>query len=236
MDCSRSVGPAVPATVNCSLSRFWPLFLPGLLVAAGLPALAIDCPLARWCMSVHCPGEVSKLLGFTEVFGHGLGVLLIVLVIYQLDPLRCWALPRVLAASLGSGLAADMIKMLVVRTRPHCFDFQGGVLASFGGWFPLARAGSDGQSFPSAHTATAAGLAIALVWLYPRGRWLFPAMAVLVACQRIQTGAHFLSDTLCGGAVGCLVAAACLWGGPMARRFDRWEREMGAAGYSRRSS
>jgi len=49
-------------------------------------------------------------------------------------------------------------------------------------------------------------LAVGLAWLFPRWRWLFAAMAVLVGCQRIQAGAHYPSDVLCGAALGYAVS------------------------------
>jgi undecaprenyl-diphosphatase len=64
------------------------------------------------------------------------------------------------------------------------------------------------QSFPSAHAATAVGLAIGLSALHPRGRWLFAAFALLAVVQRIEAQAHFSSDVLAGAAVGCAAAAA----------------------------
>jgi membrane-associated phospholipid phosphatase len=67
------------------------------------------------------------------------------------------------------------------------------------------------QSLPSAHAATAVGLALALAALYPRGRWLFASFAVLAGLQRIEAQAHFASDVLAGAAVGCMVGAAWQW-------------------------
>ena len=79
------------------------------------------------------------------------------------------------------------------------------------------------QSFPSAHTATAAGLAMGLAWLFPRGRWMFSALAALVACQRVVVGAHFPSDTMVGAAVGCVVAACFIDRRVLGPHFDAWE-------------
>ena len=79
------------------------------------------------------------------------------------------------------------------------------------------------QSFPSAHTATAVGLAIGLSWMYPRGRWLFAVFAALVACQRMQSCAHYLSDTLFGATVGFLVATVCI---EYVKWFDRFEGKL----------
>jgi membrane-associated phospholipid phosphatase len=95
---------------------------------------------------------------------------------------------------------------------------------TFRGWLPLTSAGGAGQSFPSGHTAAAVGLALGLCWVYPKGRLLFPLLAMLVACERINDGAHFLSDTLCGAAVSSLVALGFLAAGPIARWFAHWEQ------------
>jgi len=212
---------------DCPSAPLRPLLLPVLLLLAAPVALLVDWPISRWCTNHNCPDFLRDLLGVLEPFGNGLGVLVIVAAVHQLDPLRRWGLPRLLACSLGAGLAANVVKMLVVRTRPHQFDFADGILATFGGWLPLTSAGSAGQSFPSAHTATAVGLAVGLIWLYPHGRWLFAGLAALVACQRVEAGDHFLSDVLCGAATGCLIAAACLKVGLLPGWFDNWERRLG---------
>jgi membrane-associated phospholipid phosphatase len=207
-------------------------------VAAGL-ALEVDCPLSKWWVGClkdtsypksvhHLLTFVRDLFGVFENFGHGLGVAIIVIAIYVLDPARRWGLPRVLGCAYGAGLAANGVKMLLSRTRPNDFNFLGDVWTTFGAWLPGASAGSVGQSFPSAHTATAVGFAAGLVWLYPRGRWLFFIFAALVGCQRIQSGAHFLSDVLAGAALGSIIALAFLKCGLLPGWMDRLESWMKA--------
>jgi membrane-associated phospholipid phosphatase len=150
-------------------------------------------------------------------------VLLVVLLVFVLDPWRRWALPRLLLTSLGAGLVVDVVKLSIARVRPHHFDFGGSVWATFGCWFPLGRDGSGLQSFPSGHTATAIGLAFVLAWLYPRGRWVFLALVLLVGVQRVVSGAHYLSDVIVGATIGCTTAFVCLHAGPLASFLDRWE-------------
>jgi membrane-associated phospholipid phosphatase len=152
------------------------------------------------------------------------GIAVILVAIAVLDPRNRRAIPRVAAASLGAGLAANVLKLLVARARPHHFDLSGDALDSFAGWFPMLANASAEQGFPSSHAATAAGLAIALAWLYPRGRWLFPAMAALAGFQRVLAESHFLSDVLWGSAVGCIFAPLCVYGSRLARKFDRLEK------------
>ena len=202
------------------------LAVPLIFILAGFLALTVDCPLGRWCVEKNCPASLENLFSTMEPFGNGLGVAIIGITIFCLDPRRRWALPRILGCAYSAGLAANGLKLLVARTRPHSFDFHGGVLQTFGDWFPMVSAGSVGQSFPSGHTTTAVALAAALVWLYPRGWCLFPAMALLVGCQRIESGAHFTSDVLWGAALGSFIALAFLKIGQLPQWLDGLEKRM----------
>ena len=227
------------ASKNASPHRLYWLALVLALLAP--LALWIDLPVARTCIQQHgmTPHairkivDLHKLLALSEVFAHGIGVVLIISTVLVLDPARRLrdAL-RLFVCSLGAGITADVVKLFVGRTRPNAFDFEGGIVQTFVGWAPLLTLDNAGealsrniQSFPSAHTATAFGLAVALGWLYPRGRALFFAFAILAAIQRIDAGAHYVSDTLAAAALGCLAATLSIdsrrW---PARFFDRFER------------
>lgn len=186
------------------------------LVLAAACALLIDIPVAVWARDVRLPGDLKRVIRLAEVFGFGATVVLIVVTAAAIDR-RTWRVGLRLAASaLGAGIIADGVKLLVARQRPSFADLDGAaMLDTFSTWLPainsdaLASAyGYEWQSFPSAHSATAAGLAVGLALLYPRGRWLFAAFAALACFQRIDAQAHYLSDCLAGAAIGCIVAAA----------------------------
>jgi membrane-associated phospholipid phosphatase len=196
------------------------------LIAAGFTALAVDVPLSQWCVEKKCPMFLRDLFGVCETFGNGLGVAMIGATLFFLAPGRRWALPRILCCAYGAGLAANGLKLLVERTRPRAFDFHLDIFSSFGQWLPGSGAGSLHQSFPSAHTATAVAFAAALAWLYPRGRWWPFVLAALVGCQRIESGAHFLSDVLWGAALGSLIALCFFKIGLLPGWMDWLERRM----------
>jgi len=207
--------------------NFWRLFLPTVLLLLAVAALAVDLPIAETFRLAKRSAVVRPLLGYVdmfEIFGHGLGVVILLVAVHQLDPGRRWALGRLLICAMAAGGMADLLKMLVLRTRPYNCPLTGSVWSTFGQWFPLLAGGSPGQSFPSAHTATAAGLAVALTWLYPQGRFFFPVLVVLVGYQRMLSGMHFLSDVLVGAAAGCLVAQFFVALGPLPAWLDRWEK------------
>jgi membrane-associated phospholipid phosphatase len=208
------------ATIGFGRGRLGLLLAAIFLIGCALAAFSVDLSVAQWVREshrvrlLHYPRDLASIC---EIFGRAECVLLVAILMWRLDPPRRWAVPGVAATALFSGLAADGVKMLIARARPHSFDFLGGVWSSFGPWLPLGSLGSASQSFPSAHTATAVGLAIALMCIYPAARGLFCVLPLLVAYQRIDSGAHFLSDVLCGAAVACLVAALTLH----ARWLDR---------------
>jgi membrane-associated phospholipid phosphatase len=186
-------------------------------------ALWIDLPVARLIKLGHVPGDLARLVRLSEAFAYGGTVALFILLAATLDP-RGWRVaPRLAIAALGAGLAADAMKLLVLRQRPSAAELSGTIEQTFAGWLPGFEEIHRLQSFPSAHTATAVGLAIALSTLYPRGRWLFATCAVLAAAQRLESHAHFLSDVLAGAAVACLVAAICASRGPLQRWLERLE-------------
>jgi membrane-associated phospholipid phosphatase len=199
---------------------------PPALALLGLAALPLDLPIARWFHDGHCPSELLRWLSFCETYAYGFGVACILLTVAVLDVRARPLLPRAIALTIAGGLLANVVKLLVARARPHDFDLTVAsqtVWDTFGPWLPGSKATSGHQSFPSAHMATAVGLTAALVWLYPRGRWLFPIFAILAGCQRMSSWSHFLSDVLWGAATGSITVALLLPGGLLSRRFDRWE-------------
>lgn len=189
-----------------------------LALAAGL-ALSVDMPVARRIERGDLPGDLTRLVRLSEAFAFGGTVAIILLVAATLDPRGWRVLPRLAASAFGAGLAADLVKLLVARMRPAEANLAGAVRETFLTWLPLWHGdsiermqleyGHGLQSFPSGHTATAVGLAVALATLYPRGGWLFALLATLAGFQRIQSQSHFTSDVLAGAAIGCLVGAVC---------------------------
>ena len=180
------------------------LSLPFAFALAGVLAMSIDIRIASLFKnglprSFHSLGEFLEIC---ESFGHGYGVTLILIAVVVLDPLKCKILPWLIAGSLGSGMIANLLKLTIHRFRPRDFDLTNATV-----WDTFRTEGADFkgmQSMPSAHTATAVGLAVMLSAIYPRGRWYFAVLAILVGLQRVVTSAHFPSDVCAGAAVGCL--------------------------------
>jgi membrane-associated phospholipid phosphatase len=184
-------------------------FLIAAIVCAALAraALAIDLPVAQYVKAHGLRGELARVVRLSEVFGWGGTVAIIILTAAALDG-RGWRVILPLAIpSLGAGLITDGMKLLIGRWRPSASGTFSSVSETFIGWLPVGSKYAM-QSFPSAHAATAVGLAAALSLLYPRGRWLFALFALLAMLQRIEGQAHYCSDVLAGAAIGLLTTAA----------------------------
>lgn len=171
-------------------------------------------------------GQFTKVVNLCEAFGYGGTVLLLVLLAGRLDPAGLRAMPRLLAGAFGGGLAANLVKSLVGRTRPKASELDGNVLVTFEAWLPMLDGATrihNLQSFPSAHTATAFGLATVLSWRSPRGGPIFFLLAAAAGLQRIQVMDHFVSDVLCGAGLGILCGAVCISQRLAGGWFDRLE-------------
>lgn len=163
-------------------------------------------------------GDLRNLVLLSEAFAHGTGVVVIVIAFAVLDRQhrRLFYVP--LLTALGGGLAANILKVsLLARIRPQAFDFSQPIWGTFYAAFPLFNSAAwshlgqhDYQGCPSAHSATAAALAVALTMIYPHGRWLFVGLTLLSGFQRVVVGAHFPSDVVWGWGVGTLFAAFIL--------------------------
>jgi len=107
------------------------------------------------------------------------------------------AVPAFLFATVAaSGLAVDVLKVVVGRSRPKLLFASGTYDFTWLGWQ------ADYWSFPSGHAATAAALMLGLWYLWPRYAPLYALVVVAIAAARVIIGAHYLSDAMMGLAIG----------------------------------
>ena len=194
-----------------------------LLIVCGFFALPLDMGVARAFREGLCPGFLDDVLQRTETFAHGIGITAIFIILFLADRGRRWAFPRAVLAVVCAGLTANVLKLLISRYRPHSTDLNLDVAETFTGLLPLFSVGSGERGTPSSHTAAAVAFAIALCWLYPRGRSAFLSLATLAAAQRIVGGAHFLSDVFWGAAVGYFIGRGFIAGWLTSGWFNRAE-------------
>jgi len=227
-----SNAPALRKRVTPYQARL--LAIATVLLVVGVAAFSIDLPVAAWCKAGRLRGDVGRFVNLLEISGNSGGAAVILIAAVTLDrglriPLSGFfaagmpAFIRMVAATYLGGLIVDGIKMSVPRVRPQACDLAavGAWVETFGSGARSAAATGDAvlRSFPSGHSAVAAGLAAALAWRYPHGWPLFVALAAATGFHRVITSAHYPSDVACGAAIG-LIAAACCLGGPRPPRHN----------------
>jgi undecaprenyl-diphosphatase len=106
-----------------------------------------------------------------------------------------------IVAAVPTNLVVEVVKRVTRRTRPD------------GSHDP------NNASFPSSHAANAFALAIVLAARWRRGTVVFLLAAALVAFSRMYLDRHFLSDVLCGAAIGVACGGLAV----------RWARRGGRA-------
>ncbi len=97
-----------------------------------------------------------------------------------------------------SGLLTDLVKYCLGRARPLML-FENG---AYGFYFLQTKYAMT--SLPSGHSTTIAALGLALYYVYPKGKYLYAAVAVLVMASRLVLCAHFPADVVSGAYVGLL--------------------------------
>ena len=105
----------------------------------------------------------------------------------------------VLAATLASMAASGIMKLVVARPRPE-----------------VVRQAPGSFSFPSGHTMSATGFAVALAIVFWPTRWRWPALvaaalyAAAIGLSRVYLTVHYPSDVLGGWALS-LAVVGLVW-------------------------
>jgi len=187
-----------------------------LCLAIGAASFAFyDRPVAIWVHGLGPGGHgiFSIITQFGQSYGYLILSALAFVICYFIVPRRrayAWRAAFIFANVAASGIAVDLVKVVVGRARPKLWFSE--QLYGFT-WF---GSGSDHWSFPSGHAATATALALSLTALWPRWWPLWWLGALLIFASRLFLGAHYPSDLL----GGFYVAFMTFWG--VKTIFDRY--------------
>jgi len=151
-------------------------------------------------------GEGGTIWELITALGNGIGVLLISFLLFlwwrrEQNPKAREAL-FVFSSVLLAGIIVDILKPIIGRARPKIL-FQEG----FYGFDPFSFTSSY-WSMPSGHSSTAFALGVSLALLYPRYRFIWLGLAVLVALSRVVLTKHYPSDVVVGSFIG---GVSALW-------------------------
>ena len=165
----------------------------------------LDIPVARF-FSSH-KGNLTAVFEYITELGKSLPYLIASAAAFvwfgflRKNRFRAAAAAFIFASVALSGIANDLIKFLVGRSRPDL------LLTRQIYWFKPFTIQYSYNSFPSGHANTAAALFYSLYLIRDRYRYICLAMALLIILSRVIVEAHFLSDVLFGAYLGVLVTS-----------------------------
>ena len=185
--------------------RLWSALFLGLAAA-----FLVDEPMMRAIYPIHTGRFAVAVLNSVRWLGNGrfqLPALLLLIVVGAVANRRLlqaggWGL----LAFLTSGLAANVIKVLVHRPRPYT------TVHAPSHWLQYAHV-HEFQSFPSGDASTTFALAATIGWIFPRAFAPLLVVGGVVAAGRIVVGAHHPSDVWAGAMLGLAVGRLMVWVG-----------------------
>ena len=153
------------------------------------------------------PDSVISLISHVSFFGEEIFIVLVLGFVYW-----CWdkkAGIRIGLTMLMINIWTPMVKNVALRRRPY-FDHEGiaikRVVAPEADPMDIS---AQGFSFPSGHSANAAGLGASTATVFKQ-RWLTVLAVViplLVGVSRVVVGAHYPTDVMAGWLIGLLTLA-----------------------------
>jgi undecaprenyl-diphosphatase len=165
---------------------------------------SIDLALLRWLTPWHAPWLDRLMIWISSAGGAAMIWLLLSAVAFAVPRYRAAAWRVFLTIALAYLTVDGVLKPLVARQRPSiAADAPARQLP------PLPRS----FSFPSGHTASTFGAAVAVSRMWPQTRVLWWTLAVLIGYSRIYLGHHYPLDVLSGALLGIALAFWVLGGG-----------------------
>lgn len=179
----------------------------------------LDVPVARYFLAhkqqFHTLGDILSIGGQSKWY---VGVSIIGILIYRFYKKNELYLQRylfILYANIFSAFVALIVKVIIGRVRPWGIEGGGheyGIFELFSHITPalfkhhhikeIVHSLNMYVSFPSGHAVTAFAMFAYMSILFPKLRFLWLIIAILVAVSRIFADDHYLSDVVAGAVVG----------------------------------
>jgi membrane-associated phospholipid phosphatase len=178
----------------------------------------VDVPLARWLKQYNETAlrDVFGVITHVGVSTYYLITSFVLFVVFMALARR--RAPRLRRAAyqalfvfsaIAAAVPVNLLKIAIGRARPRLLFRE-----DLTGFYPFGLE-YDYWSLPSGHAATIVALTMAFYFLWPRYRYLYLAVAVLVCASRVIITAHYFADVVAGAYVaflGVLLARALFVG------------------------
>jgi undecaprenyl-diphosphatase len=162
---------------------------------ANAAIVSVDRSVLGWIVAHRAPLPDQLAAVLSAAGAGGLLWLALAVVVARRRPHPAAGFARPAAAVVSAYLGAGVLARRIQRPRPPSRLRAGTV-----------RRPPQNPSLPSEHAAAAFAGAISVAQLAPGKQTQLLPLAVLVSLSRPWLGVHYLSDTICGAALGTAVA------------------------------
>lgn len=173
-------------------------------VAIVVSALLLDRAAANWSHEIGADAYLKNHKPLRETLkapGYFPFTVLLAGIVAMVHRWRVWASAFLLSSTATAALN-QVIKWMTGRARPfRTLSGDSAVLTPFE-FHPFPSLDAKNLCFPSGHAALAFATAACLSILWPKWKWVFYPLALLVAAERVMENAHWLSDTVAAAALG----------------------------------
>ncbi|QIK69151.1 phosphatase PAP2 family protein [Erysipelothrix sp. HDW6C] len=159
----------------------------------------MDLSILQWIQTWAHPLLDGFFSVFTTLGNHGELWLIIIAVLLYRKKTRLVGVLALIALLLELLIVSGILKPIIMRPRPftvYPIDLIVGI--------------PSGSSFPSGHAASSFAVAGVLFFAKMRHRWIYIAMATIMAFSRLYVFVHYPSDVLVGSLIGVAIAW-CVW-------------------------
>jgi hypothetical protein len=218
-----------------AVGPFRSLVLPAAFTVGAIRLLLpFDGVISERLAHVHLGPDLHTELKMLQQYGQFSATVMVMAVIWLLDPDRRKRLLDWGAAIGAASLSCFALKILIGRPRPkfadsltfagiwHAYPFpsrEDGAVFRYS-WDLAGNHAWDLWSMPSSHTALAAVMSVFLCALYPKLRPFCVTMVVIVGSCRVLFHDHYPSDVAVGAVVGYVLAQRVIQAGWGVRLLD----------------
>ncbi len=137
---------------------------------------------------------LTSLAHSMSFIGSTLAVIILTTILFLTDRRKREYIPVLLISIIAAAALAFVLKYIVARPRPNLFPLEV----------------KNSYSFPSGHAAAFFSALALIDSQFPKLKWFWCSIGILVMLSRVYLGVHYMSDVIAGALIGYVIGILVL--------------------------